>query len=244
MPDSEIKIYPSAQQLAEVLASEIAALANEAEEQETNLNIALCGGTTPKRLYSVLSDIYAEDIPWGRVHLFWSDERCVPYSHADSNYGFAREHLLDSIPIPSKNIHFIKGDADPESEAERYSSEIENFVEISNNLPRFDLILLGVGSDGHTASIFSDRMDILSSDNICETTVNPENGQKRVTLTGNVINNAASVVFIVTGVEKSEVVAAILDDYEEAEDYTAAYIFPEDGLLNWYLDEDAAADLR
>lgn len=244
MPDSEIKIYPSAQHLAEVLASEIASLANEASEQGLRFNIALSGGTTPKRLYNVLSEIYSEDIPWEAVHLYWSDERCVPSDHPDSNYGFALEHIIRSVPIPGRNIHQIKGDAEPEQEAARYSSEILDNIELSGGLPRFDMILLGIGSDGHTASIFSDRMDLLSSEKICATAVHPESGQKRITLTGDIINNASIVAFIVTGLEKSGVVAAILDDHEEADEYPAAYIYPEDGILKWYLDEDAATDLQ
>ncbi|MEZ5012300.1 MAG: 6-phosphogluconolactonase [Bacteroidales bacterium] len=183
-------------------------------------------------------------MPWKNVHLFWSDERCVPPDHPESNYGFAREYLLRSIPIPSRNVHFVKGEADPEEEASRYSAEISEYVPFKNGVPRFDLILLGLGSDGHTASIFPDRMDLLTSESICAAVVNPENGQTRITITGNVINNAEIVAFIATGVEKSGVVAAILDEYDEADDYTAAYIYPEDGTLKWYLDEDAATDLK
>lgn len=244
MSDSEIKIYPSALHLAEVLASEIASLAYEAAESGSRLNIALSGGTTPKRLFDNISEIYSEDIPWELVHLYWSDERCVPQEHPDSNYGFALEHLIRSVLIPTKNIHFIKGDASPEEEAERYSDEIMNNLDISDGLPRFDLVLLGLGSDGHTASIFNDRMDLLSSEKICATALHPETGQKRITITGPVINNASVVAFIVTGVDKSGIVAAILDDHEEADDYPAAYIYPENGILKWYLDEDAATDLK
>lgn len=244
MSKSEIKIHPTAQHLAEVLASEIALLANGAKEEERIINIALSGGTTPKRLYNVLAEIYAEDIPWESVHIYWSDERCVAPDHPDSNYGFAMEHLLQSIPIPHKNIHPINGEADPKSEALRYSAEIMNSVPLRNKLPRFDLMILGLGSDGHTASIFQDRLDLIESDHICVATIHPVTGQKRVTLTGKIINNAAIIAFITTGLEKAAVVAAILNDYEEADDYPAAYIYPEDGNIIWYLDEVAAADLQ
>jgi len=244
MPDSEIKIYPSAQHLAEVLASEIASLANEASDQGSKFNIALSGGTTPKRLFDTLSEIYSEDIPWEIVHFYWSDERCVPPDHPDSNYGFALEHILRSVPIPSRNIHYIRGDANPEEEAVRYSDEILENIDKADGLPRFDMVLLGLGSDGHTASIFSDRMDLLSPEKVCSTAIHPENGQKRITITGEIINNAAIVAFIVTGVEKSGIVAAILEDHDEADDYPAAYIYPENGILKWYLDEDAATDLQ
>jgi 6-phosphogluconolactonase len=106
------------------------------------------------------------------------------------------------------------------------------------------MVLLGLGSDGHTASIFEDRMDLLTSEKICATAIHPVTGQKRLTLTGEIINNASIVAFLVTGVEKSGVVAAILDDHDEADNYTAAYIYPENGVLKWYLDEDAATDLQ
>jgi 6-phosphogluconolactonase len=244
MPDSEIKIYPTAQHIAEVLASEIASLAIGAKEQGNVFNIALSGGTTPKRLYNVLAEIYAEDIPWEYVHIYWSDERCVAPDHPDSNYGFTREHLLQSVPIPQKNIHPINGESDPESEAERYSEELINRVPLADNLPRFDMVILGMGSDGHTASIFDDRLDLIESDHICVATVHPVTGQKRITFTGKVINNAAIIAFMITGLEKAAVAAAILDDHEEADDYPAAYIYPENGKIIWYLDEVAASDLQ
>lgn len=244
MPDSEIKIYPTAQHLAEVLASEIASLATRTKEEGRILNIALSGGSTPKRLYNILAEIYAEDIPWESVHIYWSDERCVPPNHPESNYGFAKEHLLQFVPIPQKNIHIINGEADPESEALRYSEEIMNSVPLWDKLPRFDLMILGLGSDGHTASIFQDRLDLIESDNICVATIHPATGQKRVTLTGKIINNASIIAYIITGLEKAAVAAAILDDHEEADDYPAAYIFPEDGKIIWYLDEVAASDLQ
>lgn len=244
MPDSEIKIYPTAQHIAEVLASEIASLAIGAKEQGKIFNIALSGGTTPKRLYNVLAEIYAEDIPWEFVHIYWSDERCVAPDHPDSNYGFTKEHLLRYVPIPQKNIHPINGGENPESESVRYSSEIMGTVPLADNLPRFDLVILGMGTDGHTASIFDDRLDLIESDHICVSTIHPATGQKRVTLTGRVINNAAIIAFMITGMEKAAVAAAILDDHEEADDYPAAYIYPENGKIIWYLDEVAASDLQ
>ncbi|MFN2380529.1 MAG: 6-phosphogluconolactonase [Bacteroidales bacterium] len=244
MPDSEIKIYPTAQHIAEVLASEIASLAIGAKEQGKIFNIALSGGTTPKRLYNVLAEIYAEDIPWEFVHIYWSDERCVSPDHPDSNYGFTKEHLLRYVPIPQKNIHPINGGEDSKSESVRYSEEIIETVPIADKLPRFDLVILGMGSDGHTASIFDDRLDLIESDRICVSTIHPATGQKRITLTGRVINNAAFIAFMITGMEKAAVAAAILDDNEDADDYPAAYIYPENGKIIWYLDEVAASDLQ
>ena len=132
-------------------------------------------------------------VSWERVHFFWVDERCVPPEDPESNFGVAKSLLLDKIKIPSKNIHRIMGEMDPSEEAIRYSAEIAGSTVTKGRLPAFDLIILGLGEDGHTASIFRGNNKLFFSEKICETTVHPVSHQKRITITGAVINNADNI---------------------------------------------------
>jgi 6-phosphogluconolactonase len=177
------------------------------------------------------------------VHLFWGDERCVPPDDPESNYGMVSRTLIRKIRIPVKNVHRIKGETDPLSASESYSEELFNFTLNWNGLPRFDLVLLGLGDDGHTASIFPHRPDLLHSEKICEVAVHPISGQKRITVTGRVLNNAAEIVFLVTGEKKSSVTAKILGSAPDGAAFPAAHIVPDNGKLVWLLDSRAAAKL-
>ena len=177
------------------------------------------------------------------MHFFWGDERCVPPDHSESNYKMTSDHLLTKIEIPDKNIHRVKGEIEPQSEADRYAAEIKNLVAVEGDLPKFDLVMLGMGEDGHTASIFPHQMHLLQSENICEVATHPESGQKRITLTGKVINNAAQVVFLVTGKSKAEKMFEILEQQGRWKDYPATYIQPHNGSLTWFLDRTAAGKL-
>lgn len=238
-----IKISPGQTELAWDFAREISELINSADSRKKTLNIALSGGTTPKLMLSVLGDNFADTVSWKNVHFFWVDERCVPPGDSESNFGMANKVFLDKINIPAKNIHRIRGEKNPEKEAVRYSGEISRHTPQLNNLPFFDLIVLGLGLDGHTASIFPGNIELLNSDKICEVAVHPVSQQKRVTLTGRVINNAENIIFIVTGVNKAEVVSEIIKN-PGIVDYPAAFIEPTNGVLKWYLDDDAASLLN
>ncbi len=204
--------------------------------------IALSGGSTPKLLFALLAEApYQSAIDWKKVHLFWGDERCVAPDHDDSNYKMTREQLLSKIDLPEKNVHRVLGENDPEEEAKRYSLEITRILPQENTLPVFDLIMLGMGDDGHTLSIFPHEMELLASDKICAVATHPSSGQKRVTLTGKVANNALNIAFLVTGKNKAEKIQEILKKQKDWKKYPASYINPENGHLYWYLDQDAAA---
>jgi 6-phosphogluconolactonase len=177
---------------------------------------------------------------WEKVNFYWVDERCVPPDHPESNFRMTDEALFRPLSLGSDKIHRMKGEKDPSAEAERYEALLLSGLPARKDLPRFDLILLGMGTDGHTASIFPDQMSLLDSRRICEVAVHPESGQQRITLTGPVINNADRVCFMISGKSKSAVLASILSGESGAAKYPAAHIKPGNGTLEWYLDEGAA----
>jgi 6-phosphogluconolactonase len=240
--ETEIKISSSRADLAFEFASELAAMINNAAAKGKYLNVALSGGNTPSHLFTVLANQFADKIKWEFVHFFWGDERCVPPDDPESNYGMTRRVLFEKIKIPASNIHRVRGEDKPQKEAERYSSEILSFTRLKDNLPRFDLIILGLGEDGHTASIFPGNESLFRSGKVCEVAVHPVTGQKRITLTGSVLNNAEIIIFLVTGTAKADIVADIIER-PGITDYPAASVEPVHGTLKWYLDIDAASML-
>ena len=176
---SSINIYPTQAELATKLAEEIVRRICSAANSELTYTIGLSGGSTPELLYSFLGDEFADSVPWDFVHIFWGDERCVPPGNADSNYSMARKHLIDKTDIPVQNVHRIRGEDDPQSEAKRYSLEISEFLPHRDNHPVFDLLILGLGEDGHTASIFPGQTHLFTTDKLCEAITHPVTGQKK-----------------------------------------------------------------
>lgn len=235
-----VKIFSSPDELATACAGDLAEMINARPERK--YNIALSGGSTPELLYGILGHDYVSAVNWDHVHFFWGDERCVPPDSKESNYGMAKRMLFDEIKIPSKNIHRIHGEDDPQSEVIRYAEELSVNMRKRCGFPMFDLIILGLGEDGHTASIFPGNRRLLFSDRICETAVHPETGQMRITITGKVINNAGKVIFLVTGNKKAPVVEKLLKKRAEAVDLPANSVVPEYGRLEWYLDKEAASE--
>ncbi|HLP72111.1 MAG TPA: 6-phosphogluconolactonase [Bacteroidales bacterium] len=236
---TSVRVFENAADVAAKLADEIVMRIRAAADEERSFSIALSGGSTPELLYSFLGDEFRDSVPWEFVHLFWGDERCVPPGNPDSNYGMVKRSLIDKIGIDAAKIHRIFGENDPEGEAKRYSGEILSGLPSRDGMPVFDLVLLGLGSDGHTASIFPGNMDLLASDSICAATVHPETGQKRITITSRVINNAEAVVFMVTGENKAGIVREIINNEPGSEKYPASHIKPVYGSLDWYLDGEA-----
>lgn len=229
-------IFPAKEEVAATFAAFLKEQINASERY----SIALSGGSTPKILFEHLARHYAEDIDWSKALLFWGDERCVPPTDDDSNFKMTKTYLLDHITIPQENIFRILGENNPESEAQRYASEALRTLPIENNLPVFDLIILGMGGDGHTASIFPHQMELLEVDNWCGVATHPDSGQQRITLTGKVINAAKQIAFLVTGESKKEKVDIILHQKDGYKSYPAAHIQPTNGTLHWWMDEAAA----
>jgi 6-phosphogluconolactonase len=237
--DKIVKIFPSPNELAMNFAEKMASMIARSSKNAEPFTIVLSGGTTPELLFKVLSENFAESVPWKFVHFFWGDERCVPPDNDESNYGMAQRKFLSRIEIPSGNIHRIRGEDYPENEAARYSIEILSSVRNRDRLPLFDLVILGLGEDGHTASIFPGHSELFDSDKICEVALHPVTGQKRITLTGRVINNADNVTFLVTGKTKAEIVENMFKKDSSVINFPASFIVPVYGKLNWYIDHDA-----
>jgi len=230
-----IKVFQSKSELATYFCEGLYKLSGA----KAKIFIALSGGSTPKIIFETLARNYTEKIKWDKLHLFWSDERCVSPDDDESNFGMTKKCLLNFIDIPQKNVHHINGKNDPEKEAISYSEEIKKIVPFKNKYPLFDLVMLGIGEDGHTASIFPDQMHLLDSDKICDVAIHPSTGQKRITMTGKVINNSDAIRFLVTGESKADILKKIIEEKKEI--YPAEFINPLNGNLNYYVDEEASS---
>lgn len=237
--DKSVKIFPSPYEMAEKFAEEMVQMINDSAKNSKPFSVALSGGSTPELLFSVLGDHFSRSANWESVHFFWGDERCVPPDHPESNYGMTKRKLISKIEIPVLNIHRIRGEDDPQKEALRYSEEISLNTRKRKEVPLFDLVLLGLGEDGHTASIFPGHLDLFDSDKVCEVAFHPVTLLKRITITGKVINNADNVIFLVTGKNKETIVEKILKNNQSAQNYPASYVVPAYGRLSWYLDQEA-----
>ncbi len=201
--------------------------------------IALSGGSTPRPLYEALAQ---QDLPWDKVHIFWGDERYVPLSHPDSNEGMARAAWLDRVPIPAANIHPMPtNEPDPAIAAQKHEQELQQFFHIPSGVfPAMDMVLLGMGDDGHTASLFPHTQALEVADRLI--TVGNKDGQPRITFTAPLINHARCVLFIVAGASKQPALTAVFAPEGDAAIYPSRLIQPQ-GELWWLLDQAAAQNL-
>lgn len=229
----KLKISKSKQEVALDFSRYLAILIANRE----TVHVALSGGSTPKIVFDELATNFQEDIDWTNVHLYWGDERCVEPTDDESNYKMTVSHLVSKINIPKENIQRIKGENDPAYEAKRYAEVLEENIPLKNNIPQFDLVILGMGDDGHTASIFPHEIELWHSDTFCEVAVHPESGQRRVSITGQIINNADTVAFLVTGASKAEKFNEIKNQTGDFKKYPASLVQPSSGRLLWFLDE-------
>jgi len=227
----------------QLVAEEFSEFFKEKCTSGENVHIALSGGSTPKIVFDHLAKEYGTDIDWTKVYLYWGDERCVPPSDDESNYKMTVEHLISKIDIPEENIFRIKGEDDPEEEAKRYSKVLDEQLPKANGIPYFDIVMLGMGDDGHTVSIFPYNIELWDMPENCRVAKHPDSGQKRVTFTGKIVNNAKTIAFLVTGAGKNEKVTAILKEQEGYKQFPASLVAPKQGELHWFLDQDAAAGL-
>lgn len=220
-------------------------LANEAAARTGRFSVALSGGSTPKALYTLLAaEKYRERIPWPKVHLFWGDERCVPPDHADRNYRMVRESLLSKINLPAENVHRMASEREPKLAAEEYEAQLKNFFQLAEGaLPRFDLILLGLGEDGHTASLFPGTEALKENKRLVAANFVDKLNAHRLTLTLPVLNNAANILFLITGASKTAIVEELLGVTPRTANYPAAKILPRDGKLTWMITREAAGNL-
>ena len=240
----KIRIFKDGPQIAAAFTEVFAKKIELIVEEQPDVKVAISGGSTPRIWFNYLVNHFKDKLPWSKLHFYWVDERCVPPDDEQSNYGMTYTHLLHQIEIPEANVHRVRGEDDPETEAERYGQLIKQNLPDRQGWPKFDVIILGMGDDGHTASIFPDQLPLLESEKVCAVGVHPDSGQKRITLTGKVINQADWIAFMVTGQGKSEMVAKIVNQEPDSVKYPARHIVPEHGFLEWYLDEAAATKLN
>lgn len=238
---ADVKIYPDPDSLARAGADVCVILAEDALAARGRFTVALSGGSTPKAMYTHLRGLVVD---WAHVQVFWGDERCVPPQHPDSSYRMACETLLNHIPIPPENVHRIQGEAPPPQAAADYERELRTMF--GNTLPRFDLILLGIGDDGHMASIFpgtsavrEDQAWVVAQ----EHNVPPPPLVPRVTFTPPLINAAANVVFLIAGAGKAERLKQVLHGPHQPDVMPAQIVKPTNGRLIWMVDEAAAKNL-
>jgi 6-phosphogluconolactonase len=232
-----VHVYSSSEELARAAAREFAARAEEAIEERGRFAVVLAGGSTPETMYGILARDYIDRIDWSRVYVFFGDERSVPPHHEDSNLKMASEVLLDHVPVG--NVHRIRGELPPDEAAEAYEEELRTFFQ-TEDVPRFDLILLGLGADGHTASLYPWTPALEIQDRWAVANSVPRLNTTRITLTVPVINAARAVIFLVEGEDKAEAVREVLKGDADPRSYPAKFIQPPGGP-EWMLDQSAAS---
>ncbi len=239
MVDNRVKIYDSPKLAAEALSQR---LKDEINKKDGIFNLSVSGGSTPSVLFGTLaSQPFNESINWSKTHFWWCDERCVPPNDNESNFGMTNELLLNRISISRENIHRMIGEAEPSKEAVRYAMDIEKILCGGKScMPEFDWVLLGLGDDGHTASLFPGKNLLFVYSNIVGVAKHPESGQKRISLTKDVLNNAKNITFLVTGKNKAKILSDILQNHPISKNYPAAEIKPITGTIDWVIDKEAA----
>jgi 6-phosphogluconolactonase len=232
-----VHIYSSAEELARAAAREFATRAEEAIGERGRFAVVLAGGSTPETMYGILARDYIDRIDWSRVYVFFGDERSVPPHHEDSNLKMASEVLLDHVPVG--NVYRMRGELPPEKAAEAYEEELRTFFR-TEDVPRFDLILLGIGADGHTASLFPETPALEVRDRWVVANPVPGLNTTRITLTVPVINAARAVIFLVAGEDKAEALKETLEGDADPRVYPTKLIQPPGGP-EWMLDQSAAS---
>lgn len=239
-----MRTFATGEAMAEAAATEVARVVQDAVARRGTCLLVLAGGSTPRDLYENLSvEPRCSQIAWSSMRLFWGDERCVPPHHPASNYAMARETLLSRVPIAKESAHRIHGELEPKRAAELYEKELRRVA--GEVLPRFDLVLLGVGTDGHTASLFPDTPDLLEEQRLVVATVSPDPPRNRVTLTLRALNASRQVMFLVRGEDKASVLRDVMvpADAGSPQQLPAALVRPREGRTLWFVDRPAAAEI-
>lgn len=236
----DVRVFPDIASLSRSAADFIVALVRRAVASRGRFSMALSGGSTPKRLYALFaSPPHRDAVPWPEVHVFWADERCVPKEDPESNYKLAFDTFLQTVPIPSENIHRIHGEAEPAAAARLYEEDLHSFF--GGAVPVFDLILLGAGEDGHTASLLPGSAAVRETKRLAVPVYAAPPKLNRVTLTLPVLNHGACVLFLAAGRSKAAVVHEIIED-GNPKCYPAGLVRSEHGVV-WMLDREAAGAL-
>ena len=239
----KIRIFKNLEELSHDTAELFIEQAANAIKERGRFFVALNGGGTSGQLFQLLATEYREKVDWTKVHVFWGDERCVPPDDPGSNYAQAKEALLSHVPLPDANIHRVKGELEHAEASKNYAVTLGQFASPPLTFPRFDLVYLGMGEDGHTASLFPGSPVEVSEPTLPVTAHYQDRPANRVTLTQLVFNEARTVAFMATGEKKARTLAEILSDRYNPELYPAQRISLKDGSLMWLVDEDAASKL-
>jgi 6-phosphogluconolactonase len=241
----ELRIFKDLEELSHAAVHLFVEQATDAVAERDRFLVALNGGNTPSRLFQLLAMDYEKEVDWSKVHAFWGDERCVPVDDPGSSYGQARDLLLNHVPIPDSNIHRIRGELGPAEASKKYSLTLQEFSSPPVQWPRFDLVYLGMGEDGHTASLFPGSPVDVSEPTMPVTAHYHDRPANRVTLTPVVFNDARMIAFMAAGEKKAETLAEVLSDTHTRNpvQYPAQRIEPQGGRLIWLVDENAASKL-
>jgi 6-phosphogluconolactonase len=236
-----IKTFKGISELSQYAARSFIEIANESIQERGRFLVTLSGGSTPMRLYELLGNQFQNEVDWSRIHFFWGDERCVPVDDAGNSYGQTKKVLFDKINIPDENIHRIPSELEPDSAAREYARTLTVFADLPLAWPRFDLALLGMGDDGHTASLFPNSPVEVDSPTLAVTANYQSRPANRVTLTPKVLNSSRNIMFLVTGKTKAVTLSRVLSGAYLPEELPAQRIAPEDGNLIWLIDEEAGS---
>lgn len=239
----EIRVFKSMEELSRAAAEVFVRQASIAIHERGRFLVALNGGGTPKRLFQLLATEFRDKVDWSNIHVFWGDERLVPADDSESSYGQARDLFLRHVPIPAANIHPMPGDLEPAEAVIDYTLKLKGFASAPLTWPRFDLVYLGMGEDGHTASLFPGSPLDVTEPVVSVVAHYQDRPANRITLTPLVINNARVIVFMATGEKKAAILAEVLGGRYRPELYPVQRIEPKDGKVIWLVDEDAASKL-
>jgi 6-phosphogluconolactonase len=241
IPKSQIIIKDNPTHLALAAANIFTTIARESVTQRRHFSVAISGGSTPKDMHRMLAeDPFRSDIPWDRTYIFWVDERCVPENNSASNYGAAKREFLDKVPVPEANIYPMPGKASPEDGAVKYQGELIDFFQLAAaTFPVFDLIFLGIGTDGHTASLFPGHRTLEEKTKLVVAVKGGNPDVNRLTMTYPILNRARHIVLLVSGEEKAAVLGIIFENSKAQ--LPAQMIQPISGKLTWLLDNEAAS---
>lgn len=238
----EVLIFQKIDELYDFLIKKWKGISEKAIEEKGIFTVALSGGESPVEFYQRLTDS-KNSFPWGRTHIFLADERFVPFDEPDSNYGMIKEALLRHIAIPAGNIHSVHIYKTPEISAKRYEEEIKTFFRLKEDkFPQFDLIILGIGEDGHTASLFPGDSALLETHRLTAAVHLDNERHERVTLTLPVINHTRNIIFLVLGESKAEIIKQILENPQS--NLPASHVRPASGEIFFLLDKEAGSLLN
>ena len=238
-----INVFKDLEDLSYYAAELFVDQAGQSIRERDRFLAVLNGGSTPARLFQLLAADFRDKVDWSKTHIFWGDERCVPPDDPGSSYGQARDAFLSHVPIPDSNIHRVKGELGPVEASKAYALILKAFASPPLDWPQFDLVFLGMGEDGHTASLFPGSPMDVAKPTMPVTAHYQDRPANRVTLTPVVFNDVRMVAFMVTDEKKANTLAEVLSERYNPEQYPAQRIDPKDGRLIWLVDEDAASKL-